>query len=311
VELVNRFYGHADIAVGIAHHGVTPETTVASSTTAFQKPNYTQWLSERRNPDGSLVYPHRLIDGSKAQDAVVLLRKTLEMQPDSSVLMIQIGFSTNLARLMSSLPDRMSSLSGRELIKKKVRLLSVMAGNFDNGDGVVNTPEFNLRLDTPNAQELFDRWPTPVVASGSEIGRRMLFPAVSIEHDFTYAKNHPIADTYRYYHVEGTYTEDGQTRTVSLKWPHDHHTADLTAVLYAARPDRDYFSLSKPGKITVLPDGSARFDEVEGGAHRHLILSEGQKGRALEAMVMLASQPPKRQRHPDGRSEQSAAKDKD
>ena len=109
----------------------------------------------------------------------------------------------------------------------------------------------------------------------------MLFPVVSIEHDFSYAQPHPIADTYRVY-----------ASSMKLPWPHDHPTFDLTSVLYAVRPDRQYFSLSKPGKITVLPDGSSRFDEVEGGMHRHLVLDEAQKDRTLEAMVMLASQPP-------------------
>jgi hypothetical protein len=44
----------------------------------------------------------------------------------------------------------------------------------------------------------------------------------------------------------------------------------------------------------VLPDGGSRFDESENGSHRYLILSEAQKARTLEAMVMLVSQPPQR-----------------
>jgi hypothetical protein len=101
----------------------------------------------------------------------------------------------------------------------------------------------------------------------------------------SYVKNHPIAETYR------TYAEE---QKVSKKWPHDHPTFDLTSVLYAARPDRNYFSLSKPGRITVLADGGSRFDESENGSHRYLIQSEEQKARTLEAMAMLASQPPRK-----------------
>ena len=51
--------------------------------------------------------------------------KTMEQSP-----LIQVGFSTNLARLIESAPDRYSDLSGMDLVKKKVRLLTVMAGNF-------------------------------------------------------------------------------------------------------------------------------------------------------------------------------------
>jgi len=67
-----------------------------------------------------------------------------------------------------------------------------------------------------------------------------------------------------------------------------------TAVLYAARPDEGYFSLSEPGKISVLSDGGSRFEVVAGGAHRYLILTDDQKARTLETMVVLTSQPPVR-----------------
>jgi inosine-uridine nucleoside N-ribohydrolase len=251
--------------------------------------NYTQLLSERKNPDGSFVYPHRLIDGNQAPEAVEVLRRTLVAQPDQSVVMIQVGFSTNYARLLESKSDSVSSSDGRDLIRKKVRLLSVMAGNYadihDSGKVYPKgQPEFNLMMDVPSAQRVFSSWPTPIVASGFEVGAQMLFPAFAIEHYFSYVQDHPIAETYRAY-VEWTKT----------KWPHDHATFDLTAVLYAVRPDADYFSLSKPGTITVLPGGASRFDEAESGMHRYLIIPDEKKARTLEALVMLASQPPSTQ----------------
>jgi hypothetical protein len=174
-----------------------------------------------------------------------------------------------------------SDSSGRELIRRKVKLLSVMAGNF-------REPRFesNLLVDVPAAQKVFADWPTPVVASGFEIGVSLPYPRASIAHDYGYVAHHPIADTYL------TFCEELKPLA---KWtcPHEHSTFDLTSVLYAARPDRGYFSLSKPGRITVLPDGSSRFEEAEGGRDRYLILKEEEKARAIEAMAMLASQPPK------------------
>jgi hypothetical protein len=41
-----------------------------------------------------------------------------------------------------------------------------------------------------------------------------------------------------------------------------------------------------------LPDGSARFDLSAGGNHRYLVLTDEQRVRTLEAMILLASQPP-------------------
>ena len=287
VDLVDTFYHHSNVPIGLVRDGVGIDAfRKMFPDTRWPVTRYTEILSEEKTRSGSLLYPHRLIDGNKAPNAVSLLRKTLAGEPDGSVIMIQVGYSTNLARLLDSGADAASALNGRDLIRRKVRLLSIMAGNFTesfvNGQKLARgSPEFNLMVDVPSAQKLFSNWPTPIVDSGFEIGLAMLYPAVSIERDFSYVKHHPIAETYRKYAEE-----------TSSKWPHDHATFDLTSVLYAARPDRNYFSLSKPGRITVLLDGGSRFEESQDGTHRYLIQSEEQRARTLEAMVMLVSQPP-------------------
>jgi inosine-uridine nucleoside N-ribohydrolase len=260
VDLVNTFYGHPEIPIGTVRDGKTPE-----SNPMIQIP------SERRRPDGSFVYPHRILDGAQAQEAVFLLRRTLAKQRDGSVVIVQVGFSTNLARLLETKPDAASPDDGPTLVRKKVRLLSMMAGNFADGK-----PEFNLAKDVPAAAKLFHDWPTPIVVSGFEIGIVLPFPAERIEHDFAYVQDHPVAEAYRSY----------------MKMPYDRPTWDLTAVLYAVRPDEKYFSLSPPGTITVLPDGSSRFEPSAAGNHRYLMLTDEQRARTLEAMIMLASQPP-------------------
>jgi len=260
VDLVDTFYGRPQIPIGAVRRGKTPE-----SSPMIQAP------SEKRRPDGTFLYPHHIMDGAEARDAVSLLRQILAGQADSSVVIVQVGFSTNLARLLDTKADTVSPQNGRALVSQKVRLLSVMAGNFGDGQS-----EFNLAQDIPSAVKLFQEWPTPIVASGFEIGEAMPFPATRIEHDFSYAQDHPVADAYRSY----------------MKMPYDRPTWDLTAVLYAVRPDDGYFSLSEPGVITVLPDGSSRFDLSANGKHRYLVLTAEQRTRTLEAMILLASQPP-------------------
>ena len=264
VDLVNTFYGRPDIPIGMVHNGKTPQ-----SNPMIQGP------SERKRPDGSYVYPHKIADGSQAPEAVGLLRKVLAEQPDSSVVIVQTGFSTNLARLLDSPPDSMSPLSGRELAAKKVRLLVAMAGNY-----VSIKPEFNVETDVPSASKVFAEWPTPIVVSGYEVGLAMLFPARSIEHDFAYVADHPVAEGYR----------------LLMKMPYDRPTWDLTAALYAVWPDQGFFDLSPPGKITVLPYGGTKFAPDANGKQRYLIVSDAQKPRTLETMILLASQPPQQAR---------------
>ncbi len=294
VDLVNTFYGHADIPIGLTHDGPTPED-FAKRFPQSKGPTtrYTEILSQRTESDGSLRYPHQLVDGAKAPEAVSLLRKTLAAQPDGSVVMIQVGYSTNFARLLDSPADASSPLSGRELVAQKVRLLSAMAGNFHETRSGTRTfpegsPEFNLMVDVRAAQKVFSSWPTPIVDSGFEIGLGMLYPGQSITGDYAYVEHHPIAETYL------TFCEEQKERGGMKQCPHNHPTFDLTAVLYAARPDGGYFSLSQPGRIKVLAGGGSRFEESADGSHRHLILDEQQKARTLDAMVTLASRPPRK-----------------
>ncbi len=291
-SLLDSFYDHPQVPIGVVGEGGLDVEFFRRRfpSVAWPITRYTQRLSERTNADGTWAYPRYLSDSSIAPEAVTLLRKTLAAQPDGSVVMIQVGYSTNLSRLVMSPPDAVSALDGRQLIARKVRLLSIMGGNFGEAvlDGKVipkGSPEFNLLVDVSSAQTLFENWPTPIVASGFEIGAALPYPPESIEHDYAYVHDHPIEETYL------TFCEEQKPRK---HWtcPHAHNTYDLTAVLYAARPDRDYFSLSNRGKITVSDDGSTRFEEASGGRDRYLILREEQKARTLEAMAMLASQPP-------------------
>lgn len=291
IDAFNTYFGRGEVPIGMVSKGVTGDQTARRFPPIVPLENYTQYVSELRKPDGRHMFPRASRDGSKAPEAVGLLRKVLAAQPDNSVVFVQVGFSTNLAKLLDSKADAASPLDGRDLVKRKARLLSVMAGHFGDKNGklvVRSNPEFNLILDVPSAQRLFANWPTPIVASGFEIGFSMWFRGRNIDSKFAYDRNHPVSVTYRY--TDPIYRPK--------KWPagelHDHATFDLTSVLYAARPDDGYFSLSEPGSIGIEADGRSRFTPDKEGQHRYLIISEVQRAKALEAMTTLASEPPLR-----------------
>src|ERR1039458_3657160 len=104
VDLVNTFYGRAQIPVGMVKgSGVTPENSKM-----IQAP------VERRSVDGTLVYPRRRASGAGAVEAVALLRRLLAAAQDGTVVIVQVGFSTNLARLLDAPADV-------ELVKRKVK----------------------------------------------------------------------------------------------------------------------------------------------------------------------------------------------
>ncbi|MGC4054899.1 MAG: nucleoside hydrolase [Paludibaculum sp.] len=242
VSAVNTFYGRAGIPIGMVKNGVTKE-----------EGNYL-----RKSIDGGR-YPF----SNQTQDAVELLRKTLSAQADGSVVVIQVGFSTNLARLLES-------PGGRELAAKKVKVLSLMAGDFTN-----HGPEYNVKEDVPSAKKLVADWPTETIWSGFEIGQTIKFPARSISNDFAWSAKNPVVDGYKNY----------------MKFPYDRETWDLTAVLAALRPDGGYFTLSKPGRVAVDDKGMTKFEVSVGGRDRYLIVNDLQRARVLEALIWLASQP--------------------
>src|SRR5262249_16111681 len=134
--------------------------------------------------------------------------------------------------------------------------------------------EYNMRMDVAAAKRVFREWPTPIVASGFEVGQSMLYPSISIERDFGYVADHPIAEAYRNYR----------------KMPYDRPTWDLTSVLYAIRPDLGYFDVSPARRITVGDDAVTRFDASDRGTHRYLMVQERHRQAVLEAMRSLASE---------------------
>jgi hypothetical protein len=262
VDAVNTFYGRGDIPIGVVGKG---GVAVPS---AFLK------LAVAED-EGRPRYPHDLASGRDAPSATAVLRRTLAAQEDGSVVVVQVGFSTNLARLLGSPADDLSPLTGEELVRRKVKLLSLMAGAFRPIDGNARYLEYNVVKDVAGLRTLAERWPSPMVFSGFEVGIALVFPYESLRRDFAYVPHHPVAEA-------GLLQDPARGRP----------TWDLTSVLYAIHPDRGYFDLSLPGVVAVDADGATRFKPGGHGRHRHLVLRPEQAPRVLEALVQLASQPP-------------------
>jgi purine nucleosidase len=269
VDALNAFYGRGGIPVGVVGPGGVVE-----------KSRFLE-LAEVED-QGRPRYQHALGSGRAAPDATALLRATLAAQPDGSVVVVQVGFSTNLARLLDSPPDASSPLAGPELVRKKVRQLSLMAGAFRPIEGDARYREYNLVRDIASGRAVAARWPTPMIWSGFEIGAALPYPSISIERDYGYVAHHPVAEAYIRHKPP----------------PHDRPTWDLTSVLDAVLADRGYFDHSEPGIVTVEPDGSSRFTPGPKGRHRYLILRPDRASRILEAQVQLSSQPPSRVAEP-------------
>ena len=145
VDAVNTFYGRGDIPIGVVGEGGIVEESKFLS------------LVEVKDPKtGRFRYPHDIASSQSAESATALLRRTLANQPDHAVRIVQVGFSSNLARLLNSPPDQHSQLGGVELVRRKVQTLSLMAGAFRPIEGKDGYLEYNIVKDIRSAQ----RWPT-------------------------------------------------------------------------------------------------------------------------------------------------------
>lgn len=263
VDCVNTFYGRPDIPIGAAGpRGIK---------------RIMHYLHLASAQDGKAArYPHDLLDGNEAPDAVALLRKVLAAAEDRSVVMIQVGFSTNLARLLDSPADAASTLPGVELVAKKVKLLELMAGAFVPIENNAAYGEYNVIRDRAAAAAIAARWPTEAVWSGFEIGIALPYPSQSILNDYRNVPHHPVAEAYR----------------IVSPPPQDRPSWDLTSVLDAVLGDRGYFDRSPPGRVTVTDTGATVFTPDATGKHRYLILRDAAaRARVIEAIVQLSSQP--------------------
>ena len=264
-KLLNEFYGRPSIPIGYADSKVTPAPG-----------KYVQKVFELKDANGQPRF--KLPDvkkGNVYMSAVKLLRKTLAAQKDGDVVIIQIGFSTNLARLLDTPGDEFSPLTGRELLAKKVQYLSIMAGAFI--PRLAKHKEYNIQQDIKSAQKLFTNCPIPIICNGFELGEAIQMPGIRVAEDYNYVPNHPVKEAYSLY-------RDG--------WGKNQATFDLLSVLYAVRPSDWYFTLSKPGTIKVNDDATTVFTPNENGKHRVISVTEVQKARILEAFIWLCSDRP-------------------
>jgi purine nucleosidase len=260
VDAQNTFHGRPGLPVGVTRDAKA------------QQPE-SQHLQLADSPH----YPHDLRHNDQAEDAVLLLRRLLACQPDQSVTIVSVGIASNLANLLSS-------AGGVDLVRQKVKVLSIMAGAFTHTSGTNYHLEANVSNGITFMQTVADQWPedVPIVWSGYEIGEALPFPRVVIQRDLDYRSHHLVREAY----------------LLHCGPEHDRPCWDQSSVLWAVHPDRGYFGLSAPGRVRVLEDGFTRFVPALPGARgrrdRFLTLNALQKSRAMEAIVHLTVHPPPR-----------------
>ena len=221
LKLFADYTGHPQTPIG-ANQSDEPANALCKKDECNES-KWTEKLIARFDPgDTRSHYP----------DCVAVYRHALAQQPKHSVAIVETGFATCLNQLLASPADATSPLSGAELVKQKVKLLSVMGGKYPTGT------EWNFECDAPGFHKLFAQWTRqngypPVYLNGFANGLYILAGAP--------ATASPMVNPTRY--------------ALQLAETDQRPTWDMLSALFAIRglayEGTAYFTQSVPGTLTV------------------------------------------------------------
>lgn len=219
IDVINTYYKRPDIPIGIRKgKGV------------LRKSLYTKGIAS--------AFPHDF-NPATAPEAVDLYRHILEAQPDRSVVIVTVGYLTNISELLQ-LPAEAGHPSGMELVKRKVKTWVCMGGNFIGSPARddLKLGNVNFFYDAAAAYYAIRHWPAELVFAGREVCSVPSGLAIG-EHLSQTPHDNPVRRAYELY-FGGT--------------PKNRHVADLASVLYAVRGLRDYWDIQTNGYMDLHPD---------------------------------------------------------
>ena len=249
IDIMRHWYGYKNMPIGVNSGCVTDMDCV----------DYCTKVCKLTDEKGKPLFKRS--KNPKYEEAVKMYRRILSKQKDKSVVIVTVGFSTTMAQLLQSKADQYSSLSGEELVAKKVKYFSIMAGEFEK-EGYA---EYNVWNDLEASKYFFDKSPVPMVIVPWILGERIKYPGSSIANDFGWCKANPMVEGYKAYG----------------KMPYDRPTWDVISAYYACHPEHAAFQLSKRGEVRVVGKGVTEWRDDENGRYQILIPDATQREQIL------------------------------
>ncbi len=220
ISVINTYFDRPDIPIGnVKTKGV------------YRNSKYAKILSER--------YPQQIDLGEEAPDATEVYRKVLSEQPDNSVVIVTVGYLTNLSKLLNSVPDEISPLNGEELIKKKVKHYVCMGGRYPSEQDPGKWG--NFKPDPEATVHVANEWPTRIIFTTGGVFSNAIPTGKILFTDRVEAGN-PISEGYKIF-----------LESWNRNW---HHSADLIAVYVAVKGHEPYFKEIQQGYFHIFEDGT-------------------------------------------------------
>jgi len=254
VDVINRYRGRPDLPLGwVKGEGVLMPSKFTARLAAD--------------------FPHRVTSPESFPDAVEVYREILTNQPDRSVVLVTVGYLTNVSRFLQS-------PGGTELARTKVAKWVCMGGNFigDPPEDDLKLGNVNFQRDAASAHNAIHQWPGEIVFAGREVCSVPSGLAIGASLANTPADN-PVRRAYEHY-FGGT--------------AKDRHVADLAAVLYAVRGLTDCWDLSAPGRMDLREDMTFAWVSDRAGRQKYLLKEESNDRHIERVLNELLVAPPRR-----------------
>ncbi|MEA1875565.1 MAG: nucleoside hydrolase [Bacteroidota bacterium] len=211
-DAVNTYYGRPDIPIGVKKgNGVNRDSGYVSKVAG--------------------KFPENIGSRANACDSKVLYRQILAGSPDKSVIIVNVGYFTNLKDLLKTPGDSISDLNGRDLVNAKVTELVGTGGEYPRDLSFQENG--NFEPDGKAVKYVNEHWPTMLTfVSGEQYFWDVKTGAALLEEDMNV---NPVAFAYKEFYT-------------LVSWDRlypDHHSADQIGVYVAVRGFENEYILTK------------------------------------------------------------------
>lgn len=240
IDAVNTFYGHPDIPIGVRKDEKFVE----------------EWHYSKAIVDA--LHSNKTYES--VPEATLLYRKILSQSKNKSVVIVTVGPLKNIDNLLNSVADSVSPLSGKELVKRKVKEFVVMGGQYPEGKS-----EWNFNGNMPGVtKRVIETLTVPIVFSGYELGTEIRTGKVFNKLD----KNHPLYVGFLHFSSHAPWVKANFKGQIL-----ENATYDQTAVLYAVRNGVGvYWDKIKNGICVPDDVGGNKWLVKKGSNHSYLKL---------------------------------------
>lgn len=247
IDAINTYFTKPDIPIG------------AEMDTLFGDPS--DKMDAQKLALDKDAFGHDLVISSDADDKVALVRRLLNNEHDNSVTYLTIGHTKGLYDVLQSVPDSISTLTGWELVKKKVQRWVALGGLRADNPDIIGAKDWNFFRNGTQiyTDYLLEHFPKPVfiINAGSDVitGQPLAFSDAG----------NIVRTAYRdwLWNVEKKVLSQGRP-----SW-------DLAAVCFAVEKDAPFFETPKRGTLHFDVEHGSKWESHKNGSHFYVNQKKG------------------------------------